>query len=511
MKTPHDPGPLPDDDNVIPFRRSAAPASPLSNKGLSEQAWQALQALMNVEAEQGLLGSILVNNKAYDAVVDIVEFDDFSQPVHGRIYVAIGSLIAGGSIADPVTLNNFFKLDEALEQVGGAGYIGKLAASAVTVINAEHYARTIRDLQQRRLLVVAADKICQDAFTVTPERDVAAVLDDAEQLLYDLTKERQTGAPKPISGILERTVEATEAAYQRAQDGGGGAIVVNTGLADVDKILRGMEPGDLVVLAGRPSMGKTALAGTIARNSAASGKRGLIFSLEMTDQQIGMRWLAGETGIATDRQRHGELDGLVDWPKLIEARDELGKLPLHVDDQARLSVAQMRQRARRIKRRHGLDFLMIDHLQLIRQGGRQESRRIEIGDVTSDLKSLGKELGVPVVLLSQLNRNLESRDDKRPMLSDLKESGDIEQDADIVLFLYREEYYQSRETLKRRPNETKDAFTDRQADWYADAKTIKGLAEIHIAKNRNGGIGMAKLYFDEAGQRFRNLAYTTNT
>lgn len=489
-----------DDNRVIPLRPS--------QDGMSQTAFEGLQRLVNNEAEQALLGAILVNNRAYDAVCDVLAFDDFAHPLHGQIYAAIGSVISGGGTASPVTLHQYFAGDEAIARFGGGGYLAQLAASAVTIVNSPHYARLIRDLARRRRLVEAADAISRDAMACDdPEREIDAVLDDAEQSLWEISQnEGRAGTAQPLAIIADATLDQTEAAYKRSAGGQSGALVVNTGLADLDKIIAGLEGGDLVVLAGRPSMGKSACAGSVTINAATDGKRALVFSLEMTASQLAMRWFAARTEITTERQRHGKIDQLVDWPRLIEARDHLAKLPIHVDDQARLSVGQIRQRARRVRRRSGLDLIVVDHLQLIRQGGRHESRRTEIGDATGALKALAKELDVPILLLSQLSRALENREDKRPTLADLKESGDIEQDADIVIFLHRDHYYLERAEPKRRPRQTDESFTGDIADWKDRCGKAEGVASLIVAKNRMGRTGVATVAFEAERQRFSNLA-----
>ena len=474
-------------------------------RGVSDAAFEAAKKLVNHEAEQALLGALLLNNRAYDAVCDVLAGEDFAHPLHGRIYSAIATFVAGGSEANAVTLHGYFA-DDADASFGGnpAGYLAQLDRCAVSVLNSYHYARNIRDLARRRRLVEAAQQIMDDAAAPDPERDADAVLDDAEQLLHDIAEPLATTGPQPLSAIMPRTLEAVEAAYKRAADGGSGALVIDTGLAALDGIMRGMAAGDLVVLAGRPAMGKTAAAGTIAVNAAAAGKTTAFFSLEMTAEQLAMRMIAGRTGIATDKQRHGELD-MVDWQRLHEANAYIARLPIHVDEQPRLGVGQIRQRARRIRRQHGLDLVVIDHLQLMRQGGRQESRRTEIGDITSSLKAIAKELQVPILLLSQLNRALENRDDKRPTMADLKESGDIEQDADVVVFVHRDEYYLERSKPKRHPRQTEESHYGEINAWQDLCDTAKGKADLIVAKNRQGRTGVARLAWDAERQRFEDL------
>ena len=453
-----------------------------------------LASLHNTEAEQGLLGAILVNNSAYEHVADLVRPDDFGNAVHGRLYETIGKLLAQGTVADAVTLMR------ATGNSVGPNYVVQLIEGAVTVVNARHYAQTIADLAKRRDIVLAAQDTIADAVVVDPDRQADIVLDAAEERLFCLGERRSVNTgPVPLGTVLHETLDKIAAAHKA-----GGAITVDTGLVDLDRIISGMGAGDLCVLAGRPAMGKSALAGTIALNVARAGKRVAIFSLEMTREEITQRWISSVSGISTDQQRHGKLNQ-VEWSSLVDAGNYLSGLPIVVDDQPRLSVPQMRQRARRLRRRFGLDLIIIDHLQLIRQGGKQESRRLEIGDATSMLKAVAKELRVPVVLLSQLNRAVEHRDNKRPVLADLKESGDIEQDADLVMFLFREEYYIAREEPRHKPGQTREAFMTAFAEFQDKRDEVKGIAEVEVAKNRHGRTGMAKVHFDAERQRFDNL------
>ena len=459
-----------------------------------------LAGLYDTEIEQALLGALFINNRAYEHVVDIVRPQDFGNAVHARIFEAMGSLIEAGRVADPRVLAGLFDQDPALHDIGGMKYLSRLAASAVTVINAPSYAIQIADLAHRREIVVAAQDMIADAAAADPSRRAAQVLDDAEQKLFDIAEATARGGPEEIAAISYAALQATQEAYRKPE-----RRTIDSGLERLDKITGGFEAGDLIVLGGRPSMGKTALAGNIAAHAAKHRHRVLIFSMEMTKQQLTQRWLAGLSGIATERQRRGQIEE-GEWAELMDAQAYLADLPIAVDDQPRLSVAQMRQRARRYKRRHGLAMVIVDHLQLVRQGGKVESRRLEIGDATSSLKAVAKELGVPVIVLSQLSRAVEQRDDKRPGLSDLRESGDIEQDADIVMLLYREEYYAERALGKRRATESKEAFEAREADRLQDLEKVKGLADIIVAKNRNGRTGLAKVAWNGERQRFNDLA-----
>jgi replicative DNA helicase len=454
--------------------------------------------LHNTEVEQALLGALLVNNAAYEHVVDIVGPGDFSHGIHGRIFEFIGERVGRGEKADPALLRKAFDNDPEL---GSGKYLMRLLQGAVSVLNSPSYAKQIADLARRREIVLAAQDTIADAADFSdPRRSADDVVDGAEQRLYEIAHATAKNGAEAVGAISSGAVADIEAAYKA-----GGATVVDTGLSDLDHIIAGMGAGELIVLGGRPGMGKSAAASTIAFNAAHVGKQSLFFSLEMTKGELTQRWLAGLTGISTDRQRHGNLEAH-EWPKLIEAQQILAGMSIAVDDQARLSVAQMRQRARRWKRRHGLDLVIVDHLQLIRQGGRVENRRLEIGDATSNLKAVAKELAIPVLLLSQLSRAVEHRDNKRPMLSDLRESGDIEQDADVAMFLFREEYYLERERLQRNARERQDAFEERLADHQAEIDKVRGLAEIDVAKNRHGRTGMARVAWSGERQRFDNLA-----
>lgn len=467
------------------------------------EARDLFSGLVSVQAEQALLGALLLNNSVFEYVVDIVAVADFATPLHSRLYEAIGNRITVGQKVDAVVLKAVFDQDPALAgQLTGA-YLSKLVAAVITLINAPDYARTIADLARRRDLVITGQELITAAADLADtSRTAVNIVDDVEQRLYQIGAAAVNGGPEGIGLVAASALRQTEAAYKA-----GGATVVDTGLDDVDRIVSGMGAGDLVVLGGRPSMGKSALAGNIVFNAARQGKLSVFFSLEMTKPELAQRWLAGMTGIDTDKQRHGRLDS-VDWEKILDAQAALAKLPIAIDDQPRLSVPQMRQRARRHKRRFGLDLIVVDHLQLVRQGGKTENRRLELGDASSSLKAIAKELGVPVLLLSQLSRAVEQRDDKRPGLSDLRETGDIEQDADVVLFLYRDEYYLEKVKITKMAREKGDTFATRQADHDDALRAARGLAEILIPKNRHGRTGVAKVAWSGERQRFDNLART---
>lgn len=452
-----------------------------------------LMRLANIDAEQALLGALFLDNRAYEAVVDLIDPADFSHPLNGEIFQAIGRAIESGRQATPPTIKDQFPTHHP--------YLVQLGRSAITLINAPDYARVISDLARRREIILAARQAEAEAASIEAAQDAAVVLDEIEERFFHLAEKRlpHDGGPRLVRESVGAVLASIEAAYKA-----GAPRTLQSGLVDLDRLTGGMAPGELVVLAGRPAMGKSALAGSIAWNAARTGKRVLYFSLEMTRAELAGRWVAGLTGISTDRQRKGEV-AADEWAGIFEAAERVKEQPIVVDDQPRLAVAQMRQRARRVKRRHGLDLVIVDHLQLIRLGGKQESRRVEVGEASGMLKALAKELGVPILLLSQLNRAVEGRDNKRPTLSDLKESGDIEQDADQVMFLYREEYYLARQKPRRRDGEKGDSFIAREQEWATQLEAARGIAEIDLAKNRHGPTGGVKAHFDGLRQRFDNL------
>ena len=459
-----------------------------------------LSGLISDQAEQALLGGLMLPRSPYEAVSGIINAEDFANGVHARIYAALVAELEAGKPATPITLAAALAQDTTLRDLGGAKYLVRLATDAGLFTSAQiyGYANHIADLARRRRIIIAAEETISDAAGVLPGRDSMAVLDEAEERLYHIAEhsERQ---PQTLGSVAARVVSQIERAYRD------GVRLLDTGIADLDAIICGLSPGDLCVVAGRPGMGKSTFAGTVALNVARRQGRVAMFSLEMTAEELAGRWLAGLTHLDTQRQRTGKVSE-DEWITLVEAQAELAALPITVDDQPRLSAGQIRQRARRIKRRErGLALVIIDHLQLIRQGGRQESRRLEIGDATSALKAMAKELAVPILLLSQLSRAPDQRDDRRPRLSDLRESGDIEQDADQVLFLYREEYYITRDEPRKTKYQTSTAFNEATADWLAKRDAVAGIAEIEIAKNRHGKSGSIKCRFDGKRQRFEDL------
>ncbi len=473
---------------------------------------QAPQPPANTEAEQALLGAMLVNNAAWHRVSEFLLPEHFANAVHGRIFAAIGKLIERGQIANPVTLKNLFDQDGALLEIGGAQYLALLAQSAVTIINAEHYGRTIHDLYLRRELMTIGQDVAADALRHDLDDPAPEQIERAEQKLFDLATTGQAeGGLKPFGTALTTAITMAQAAYKRD----GKTVGVATGFVDLDKKLGGLHPSDLVILAGRPSMGKSALATNIAFHAATewgrtAGEDGAVaafFSLEMSAEQLATRILAEESGTSSDRIRRGEVRR-EDFDKFVMASQRLAAVPLYIDDTPALSIAALRTRARRLKRQHGLGLVVVDYLQLMRPSIVNrvlENRVQEVSDITRGLKAIAKELDVPVLACAQLSRAVEQREDKRPMLADLRESGSIEQDADVVMFIFREEYYLSRGEPTRRPDEGDDRFNDRYDRWRERCEAAFGMADIIIAKQRHGPIGTVKLHFEAETTKFDNF------
>ncbi|MBX6322882.1 MAG: replicative DNA helicase [Rhodospirillaceae bacterium] len=473
----------------------------------------------NYEAEQALLGAILVNNHVYEKVAEFLRPEHFADALHGRIYEACGRLIQRGQIANVLTLKNLFDQDPALADIGGAQYLARLANAVVTIINAEDYGRTIHDLYLRRQLIDLGEQVVNEAFVYDLDETALDQIEKTEQRLFNLAESGHTEAAlRPLTQAMISAITQAEVAFKRSSHVTG----VTTGLLDLDRKLGGLHPSDLVVLAGRPSMGKTALATNIAFNAAAAyreetdalgtvrvaeGAKVAFFSLEMSAEQLATRILAEKVGVSSDRIRRGEVRES-DFLKLVAAAQELSRIPLFIDDTPALTVAGLRTRARRLKRQQGLGLIVVDYLQLMRPspGVRAENRVQEISEVTRGLKAIAKELNVPVLALSQLSRAVEQREDKRPQLADLRESGTIEQDADVVMFIYREQYYHERAEPKQRPDESDDKFQQRMDRYQERGAKIHNVAEVIIAKQRHGPVGSVHLFFDGTITKFDNLS-----
>ncbi len=491
---------------ITVFRTAQVPAVP------GEQPGPETDVLPhNIEAEQQLLGAILTNNDVYDRIAAVVKADHFFDPVHRRIFEKSAARIQKNTLASPVTLKPFFEEDEGLKELGGATYLVRLAGAAISTFAARDYAQMIYDLAVRRELIGLGRDISAKAAKVELESEPREQITEAEQRLYKLGE--QCVAERGFQSFLKAVTEAVNsanAAYQR----GGGLAGISTGLVDLDKKLGGLHPSDLLILAGRPSMGKTSLATNIAFNVARAYRRGMthegiegaveggvvgFFSLEMSAEQLAARILSEASEVPSEQIRRGDMtEG--EFRRFVEAAKALEACPLYIDDTPALPISQVAARARRLKRTHGLDVLMIDYLQLLKGTAKSsEANRVqEVSEITQGLKAIAKELNIPVIALSQLSRQVESREDKRPQLSDLRESGSIEQDADVVMFVYRDEYYKERE----KPG---DHELEKMAAWQAVMEQVHGKAEVIIGKQRHGPIGSVELSFEGRFTRFGNL------
>ncbi|PPR78534.1 MAG: Replicative DNA helicase, partial [Alphaproteobacteria bacterium MarineAlpha2_Bin1] len=421
----------------------------------------------NIEAEQALLGAILVNNEIASLISNIIDSSHFFEPIHSKIFDTINKLIDKGQLANPTTLKSFFEHDESLAEIGANNYLNRLADGAITIINATDYANVIRDLSIKRSLIYIGEEMVNSAFEVKPEEDSNHQIELAEQKLYQLAeKGRNDSGFSSFSSALVKAIENAEAAKRRD----GHLSGISSGFKDLDKKLGGFQSSDLIILAGRPSMGKTALATNIAYNTASLLQKDLsdgkelsegtgvaFFSLEMSAEQLATRILAEVTNIPSERLRKGNVSN-DDFDNLVLSSQELENMPFFIDDTPAINISTLRARARRLKRQENIGLIIIDYLQLVRPAysSRSETRVIEISEITQGLKALAKELNVPILALSQLSRQVEQRDDKRPQLSDLRESGAIEQDADVVMFIYREEYYHSR----KKPTEMNEELVE---------------------------------------------------
>ena len=461
----------------------------------------------SIEAEQQLLGALLTNNDVYDKIASIITPKHFYDPVHARIFETAAARIAKNNLASPVTLKAFFEDDDGLKELGGPAYLARLARAAISAFAVRDYAQLIYDLAIRRDLIALGQEISAKAARVDVASEPKEQIVEAEQQLYKLAEQGQTesGFQSFLKAVTD-AVNVANAAYQRE----GGLAGIATDLMDMDKMLGGLHKSDLLILAGRPSLGKTSLATNIAYNVAKAYKRGKLqdgsegaldggvvgfFSLEMSAEQLAGRILAEASEISSHKIRQGDMDE-TEFRRFVDAAKELEACPLFIDDTAAIPIAQLAARARRLKRTHGLDLLIIDYLQLVR--GTSENRVQEIGEISMGLKAIAKELQIPVIALSQLSRQVESREDKRTQLSDLRESGSIEQDADVVMFVFREEYYAERE----KPS---DHELDKMAEWQERMSRLHGKAEVIIGKQRHGPIGTVELSFEAQFTRFGNL------
>lgn len=449
----------------------------------------------NIQAEQGLLGAVLVNNAVLDRIADIVVPADFYDPLHAEIFSVCSALIQNGKLVTPITLRTFFENAEPIdENLTVPQYLVRLATHAAVIISAPSYAQTVHDLATRRRLIMIGEDIVTASFNAEINAPPKKIIEEAERELYAIAE--RTGQPDaevPISVAIDEALGRVEDGMRR----GGRMSGIATGLIDLDLILGGLEDDALYIGAGRPGMGKTGFVTGIAWHVAS--KLGLpvhFFSLEMPRYQLANRILASITDINSDKIRRGDVTD-AEYRLLYDARERFKATPLHIDHRGGLSISQLVARARRVKRLIGTRLLIVDYLQLM--ASRSDNRVGEITEITTGLKALAKELHVPVFALSQLSRAVETRQDKRPMLSDLRESGSIEQDADAVMFLFREEYYHQ----QVRPPESDIA---KRFDWDAKQRQIEGKAEVAIPKNRAGMTGVVEVMFHGPTASFGNLA-----
>ena len=458
----------------------------------------------NIEAEQAVIGSLLVNNEIYDEISLILDpeiqatfGDKFFDPMHQKIFNAIRSMIFKGMLANPITLKNYFK-DEK-DDINVSEYLVKITKFSTSVRQTIEYAKIIYDMFVRRELIKISEQAADDAKITDLENDGQSIIENTEKLLFDLAEKGSSNTSLvKFDDAMKQTIEMAQAAFKNEE----GIVGVPTGLTDLDNKLGGLHQSDLIIIAGRPSMGKTSLATNIAYNAAKklqdSGKKSSIafFSLEMSSEQLSTRIISEQARISSDFIRRGRITD-DQFDKFIETSKDIADLPLYIDETPAISVAALSNRARRIKRLHGLDMILVDYIQLMRGSLNNRDGRVqEISQITQGLKAIAKELSVPVVALSQLSRQVEQRDDHKPQLADLRESGSIEQDADVVMFVYREGYYLSR----KEPREA----TVEHAEWQAKMNEVAHLAQIIIGKQRHGPIGNVTLEFEERFTKFKD-------
>ena len=482
--------------------------SPLARQSIGKDAAFRV-APHNIEAEQALLGAILINNDAYDRVSDFLKPEHFSEELHRRVFDIASQLIRAGKVATPITLKTFLG-EHDLGGITIPQYLARLAAEATAIINAEDYGRTVYDLAIRRDLILIGEDIVNGAYDAPVELTPRDQIEEAERKLYAIAESgRYDGGFQRFSDALTTAVDMAAKAFERDGQLSG----ISTGMSDLDRQLGGLQASDLVIVAGRPGMGKTALATNIAFNIAKAYEfrtkpdgnnetvnGGIVgfFSLEMSCEQLATRVIAEQSGVASYKIRRGDITEQ-EFHRIAEAARDMQSIPFYIDQTGGISIAQLTARARRLKRQRGLDMLVVDYLQLLSGSkSKGENRVQELTEITTGLKALAKELAVPVVALSQLSRQVESRDDKRPQLSDLRESGSIEQDADVVMFVYREEYY----LKNKQPREGSEEFLT----WQTDMERVHGKAEVIIGKQRHGPTGTVELAFEAEMTRFSNLA-----
>ena len=455
----------------------------------------------NVEAEQALLGAIMNDNRAYDVVAEFLTAEHFFHVVHGEIFEACSKHIEGGRHVDAVTLSHVFSDHDGLREVGGAGYLAGLVQVVPSIINARDYGMAVFDTAVRRQQILLYGEAAARARDMDTDSTGLDVLEETEGRLQEIAE----GGEQSSARSTEDGVPAFLNDLKTHRERGGGLRGMPTGFSDLDRMTNGLIAPKVIVLAARPSMGKTSLATNIATRVATAKAPVLIYSLEMSERELLQRMVSERCGISSTRiERAGDLtEG--EMLDIERAADEVRRLPIHIDDRSTLTVQAMLTRARRLQRRSGLSLVIVDHLGYVRSPQRRDNRTLELGDITKALRTLAKALGVPVLVLCQLNRASQNRDDKRPQLSDLRQSGEIEEDADQVWFIHRDYYYLKRTEPTRKVGQTEEAFKIAHAEWLDICGEVKNLAEVIVAKNRNGPQDTVKMFFDETTMRFDNL------
>ena len=455
----------------------------------------------NIEAEQALIGSVLVNNDIIDEISSIISSSTFYDPAHTKIYEVIETLNNKGMIANPITLKNFFEKDNMLDEVGGTEYLVKLTRFSSSTKQAVDYAKIIHEMFLRRELVLISDKLSTDTLNANDqEQNAEDIIESAEKSLFDLAERGSfSQSYMKFNQAIDQTIQMATMAMQSDQ----GIVGIPTGLTDLDEKLGGLHKSDLIILAGRPSMGKTALATNIAYNASQhilkrqEKSSVAFFSLEMSSEQLSTRILSEQAKIRSDDIRRGKVNE-EEINRYIETSRNIYNLPLFIDETPAITIATLSNRARRMKRLFGLSLIVVDYIQLMRSSSNKNDGRVqEISEITQGLKALAKELSVPVLALSQLSRAVEQRDDKQPQLADLRESGSIEQDADVVMFVYREAYYLERKQPKLGSIE--------HAEWQSKMNDVNGLADIILGKQRHGPTGVVKVEFEGIYTKFKDL------
>ena len=451
----------------------------------------------NIEAEQAVIGSILVTNEIFDEINTIIESSNFFDPMHQKIYGAIENLVYKGMLANPITLKNYF--EDEKDELDVPEYLVKITKFSTSVRQTIEYSKIIYDMFVRRELIKISEETIDTAKINDLNTNGQNIIEKSERLLFDLAEKGSFNSSLvKFDSAMKQTIEMASAAYKNE----GGIVGVPTGLRDLDDKLGGLHQSDLIIIAGRPSMGKTSLATNIAFNAAKNiqdtGKKSSIafFSLEMSSEQLSTRILSEQARIGSNDIRRGRISN-EQFDQFLETSKNISELPLFIDETPAINIAAMSNRARRIKRLHGLDMIVVDYIQLMKGTSSNKDGRVqEISQITQGLKAIAKELAIPVLALSQLSRQVEQRDDHKPQLADLRESGSIEQDADVVMFVYREGYYLQR----KEPREA----TVEHAEWQAKMNEVSHLAEIIIGKQRHGPIGKVTLEFEERFTKFKD-------